>query len=66
MAKNVKNVSTEKDDEEIQKRLDVKKWLDSEQANKDKCGTYIYCQFCNKDKKYPCAYALKKFNEKKK
>jgi len=51
--------------EDRQKMLDRIKWLDSEEANKDKCGTYVYCKYCNKDKKYPCANAYNKFMKNK-
>ena len=33
---------------ELQEKMDVSKWLDSEQAHRDLCGNYEYCAFCNK------------------
>ena len=50
---------------DIQKRIDKKKWVDSEAAHKDLCGAYIYCKYCNKDKKHPCASAYNKFMKQK-
>ena len=29
----------------LQERLDIIKWLDSEKAGADQCGTYVYCKF---------------------
>lgn len=49
---------------ERQKRLDLKKWLDSNEQTKDTCGTYEYCKFCNKTETYPCAKAYIKANKK--
>ena len=45
---------------ELQKQLDVKKLEDSKLNDRDMCGTYNYCQHCNKKNKYPCAAAYKK------
>ena len=39
-----------------QKELDEKKWLDSENSE-DKCGSYKYCEKCDKTQEYPCARA---------
>lgn len=50
--------------DELQKELDVKKWLESEQAQKDLCSTYDFCEKCNKDNTTPCALAYKAFNKK--
>ncbi len=50
--------------DELQKELDIKKWLESEQAQKDLCSTYDYCEKCNKDNATPCALAYKAFNKK--
>ena len=33
---------------ELQKKMDRDKWLDSENAGKDLCGSYAYCAYCNK------------------
>lgn len=43
--------------EELQLELDVKKWIESERAGKDLCGSYSYCEFCDKELKNPCAEA---------
>ena len=42
---------------ELQLDLDIKKWIESERAGKDLCGSYAYCEYCDKDLKYPCAEA---------
>ena len=39
-----------------QKELDEKNWLDSENSE-DKCGSYKYCEKCDKTQEYPCARA---------
>ena len=48
---------------ERQKRLDLKKWLDSKSEQKDTCGSYDYCQFCDKLVQYPCAKAFMKMEK---
>ena len=40
-----------------QTELDVKKWLDSERAGIDTCGSYEFCAKCDKSLEYPCASA---------
>ena len=42
---------------ELQQKLDVEKWLGSEEASRDLCGSYIYCPYCNKAEDAPCANA---------
>ena len=43
--------------QELQLELDVKKWIESERAGKDLCGSYAFCEYCDKELKYPCAEA---------
>ncbi len=50
---------------ELQKKLDVIKYLESEKAGKDLCGTYTYCKHCNKKNKYPCAAASRHTQKKR-
>lgn len=45
------------DFEERQQVLDVEKWLASERAGRDLCGTMPYCAFCFRGEIYPCAKA---------
>ena len=33
---------------ELQEKLDVTKWTDSEAKGVDTCGEYDYCKYCNK------------------
>ena len=49
---------------ELQEKMDVSKWLDSEQAHRDLCGNYEYCAFCNKAEEFPCANAYVRMTEK--
>lgn len=42
-----------------QQELDEKKWLDSEKAGYDTCGTYDYCSNCDKTAENPCEKAVK-------
>ena len=44
-----------------QKILDIKKWQDSQQHNKDMCGTYEFCCVCDKLKENPCDISSTKF-----
>ena len=50
--------------EDLQKELDLKKYNDSVLNNKDMCGQYDYCKYCNKDNSYPCAKSFNKFKRK--
>ena len=47
-----------------QMELDQIKWIKSEEAGSDLCGTFDYCVACNKELENPCDKALKKFNKK--
>lgn len=49
-------MATAKQLESKQTELDIKKWTDSESGT-DMCGTYDYCDKCDKEKDYPCARA---------
>lgn len=46
----------------LQNKLDIQKWYDSQKANKDMCGSYDFCVKCDKSKEYPCALAYTLFN----
>ena len=48
---------------ELQKLLDDMKYEESKNANKDLCGTYVFCKYCNKKNKYPCASARIKYGK---
>lgn len=43
--------------ERQQNVLDVEKWLASERAGRDLCGTFPWCDYCVKAESYPCAKA---------
>ena len=45
------------DKKELQVRLDVEKWILSENKHYDLCGSFNYCAFCNIDEENPCANA---------
>lgn len=45
-----------------QEVMDVDKWLASEKAGRDLCGSMTWCVYCVKGETYPCAKA--KFREK--
>lgn len=47
----------------LQHDHDVNKYLESEKANKDLCGSYEYCCYCKKKNKNPCAAAKRYFNK---
>lgn len=46
-----------------QKEIDIKKWLESEEINKDLCGSYPFCKYCDKSLEDPCSHAYKKMLE---
>ena len=46
---------------EKQAKFDKQKWIDSEIAGHDTCGTYDYCAKCNKENEFPCAMAHEDF-----
>ncbi len=41
-----------------QKKIDFDKWLESEKKHKDMCGSYDFCEFCDKTLENPCAMAV--------
>ena len=49
---------------QLQEKLDVQKWIDSEVKGTDTCGEYDYCAFCVKTEQTPCAKAYNKANKK--
>ena len=51
---------------ELQGKLDVDKWLESEKQERDLCGSYEYCMFCVKTEDYPCANAYMRMTEREK
>ncbi len=48
----------------LQEKLDVQKWIDSEEKGRDTCGEYDYCTFCDKTEDTPCAKAYNKATKK--
>ncbi len=52
----------ERTNKELQARLDVEKWCDSEIAGKDLCGSYPYCAHCRMQEEYEftCARAVRR------
>lgn len=46
------------DRRELQHKMDVEKWLESETRHFDMCGSYDYCAYCDKSEENPCANAL--------
>ena len=49
---------------ELQSKLDVEKWLESESNGKDMCGTYEYCAYCQNEEETPCANAYMRLKAK--
>ena len=47
--------------QEWQNNFDQKKWIDSIIAGEDTCGTYKFCEKCNKQEETPCARAFNRF-----
>jgi hypothetical protein len=48
--------------QELQNKLDIQKWIDSQRENRDLCGSYDFCSKCNKSLENPCAIAYTLFN----
>ncbi len=47
-----------------QKQLDELKWAKSEELGRDACGTFDYCEKCNKALENPCDKAYQKLHRK--
>lgn len=47
-------------DIELQQKLDIQKWVDSQANGADTCGKYEYCEYCDKTAENPCAKAYLK------
>lgn len=45
---------------DLQAKIDLKKWLDSEIHMYDMCGSYEFCRFCDKAEETPCANAYER------
>lgn len=43
-----------------QKKFDNVKWYDSIVAGEDRCGSYVFCDKCDKTVPNPCARAMQK------
>ena len=50
---------------ELQQKMDIQKWLDSETRHMDMCGHYDYCGYCNKYEETPCANAYERLMAEK-
>ena len=49
---------------ERQKEFDDVKWYDSVAAKWDQCGNYAFCVKCDKERRYPCARAERRYYSK--
>jgi len=54
------------DKNELQAKLDIQKWNDSQINGRDMCGEYEYCAFCDKNSARPCANAYVKMTNPQK
>lgn len=45
---------------ELQAKMDLQKWLDSETNHVDMCGKYDYCIYCVRREETPCANAFER------
>ncbi|MBR2479955.1 MAG: hypothetical protein IKB56_01475 [Clostridia bacterium] len=52
----------ERNNKDLQARLDIEKWLDSEKAGVDRCGSYPHCVYCRMQEEYEftCARAVRR------
>ncbi len=44
----------------VQEKFDKIKWFDSIAVGEDRCGTYDFCEKCDKTQRFPCARAMEK------
>ena len=49
-----------------QLQLDRRKWFKSEKEGKDACGSFYFCEFCDKQKENPCDKAYRAYYKNKK
>lgn len=49
-----------------QQTLDKAKWLKSEREGKDACGSFDYCEKCDKSLENPCDKAYRKLHSRPK
>lgn len=49
--------------EQLQEKLDIEKWNDSQVKGADTCGEYKFCKFCDMQEDMPCAKAYNKAEE---
>ena len=49
-----------------QQQLDVMKWKKSEELGADACGTFDFCEMCDKTLENPCDKAYHKYHAGKK
>ena len=49
-----------------QQQLDLMKWKKSEKLGADACGTFDFCEKCDKSLENPCDKAYRKFHTGKK
>ena len=61
MSKDLSGIPVE-EFQRLQRQSDVKKWLASERAGRDLCGSMSWCVYCLRGEEYPCAKA--QFREK--
>ncbi len=47
-----------------QDRFDDIKWYDSIVAGCDRCGSYNFCEVCNKEEPNPCARAASRYQKR--
>ena len=48
-----------------QREFDATKWVDSLIAGVDTCGTYDFCEKCNKSEEMPCAHAYQRYRKRR-
>lgn len=46
--------------QDLQKKLDIEKWLESEVKGRDMCGAYDFCAYCENETELPCASAYER------
>ena len=49
--------------EQLQEKLDIEEWNDSQAKGADTCGEYKFCKFCDMKEDMPCAKAYNKAEE---
>lgn len=52
-----------KSNKDLQRELDIQKWVESEKHCEDMCRKMPYCEYCKGEAEYPCAKAYNRMKK---